>query len=75
MTFCHHRWLRDGTQVVVNQAVEHTDVPAVKEDVKGKVCRAQALRGANCRLDGYFVVERMCYSYRRSHTVFRLKLL
>jgi len=47
VTFCHHRWLRDGTQVVVNQAVEHTDVPAVKEDVKGKVCRAQALRGAN----------------------------
>lgn len=50
VTFCHHRWLHDGTQVVVNQAVEHKDVPAVKDDKKGKVCRAQALRGANCKL-------------------------
>lgn len=47
VTFCHHRWLRDGTQVVVNQACEHPDLPAVKDEKEGKVCRAYALRGAN----------------------------
>lgn len=50
VTFCHHRWKKDGTQVVINQAVEHEDAPghhteSNKDD--GKVCRAYALRGAN----------------------------
>mmetsp|Transcript_22033 Transcript_22033/g.30665 ORF Transcript_22033/g.30665 Transcript_22033/m.30665 type:complete len:533 (+) Transcript_22033:168-1766(+) len=45
VTYCHHRWLRDGTQVVVNQAVDdHPDVPL---DGKDSGCRAHALRGAN----------------------------
>ncbi len=29
VTYCSHRWLRDGTQVIVNQACEHEDVPGV----------------------------------------------
>lgn len=48
VTFCHHRWLRDGTQVVVNQACEHPDAPANNVEKEGKACRAFALRGANC---------------------------
>ena len=37
VTFCHHRWRRDGTQVVVNQACDaHRDLHA----------NAHALRGA-----------------------------
>lgn len=51
VTFCHHRWLHDGTQVVVNQAVEHKDVPAINDDKSGKVCRGHALRGANCKFE------------------------
>ena len=42
VTFCHHRWLRDGTQVVVNQACEHESYGE-----EGKTPRAYALRGAN----------------------------
>ena len=40
VTFCHHRWLRDGTQVLVNQSVKHD-----KDTSQGP--RAYALRGAN----------------------------
>ena len=29
VTFCSHRWWRDGTQVIVNQACEHDDRPGV----------------------------------------------
>ena len=29
VTYCSHRWLGDGTQVIVNQACEHEDVPGV----------------------------------------------
>jgi len=47
VTFCHHRWLRDGTQVVVNQAVDHPDVPATAKETAGKPSRAYAIRGAN----------------------------
>jgi len=47
VTFCHHRWLRDGTQVVVNQACEHPSAPGVDTETEGKVCRAHAIRGAN----------------------------
>jgi len=36
ITFCHHRWKRDGTQVVVNQAC----------DFEGLEANAYALRGA-----------------------------
>lgn len=47
VTYCHHRWRRDGTLVIVNQACEHEDAPGVDTDKGGKVCRAFALRGAN----------------------------
>lgn len=49
VTFCSHRWKRDGTQVVVNQALEHhKDAPqAVEKESEGGACRARALRGAN----------------------------
>ena len=46
VSFIHHRWLRDGSVVIINQAVEHKDAPAVNEEGKGKACRAFALRGA-----------------------------
>jgi hypothetical protein len=49
VTYCHHRWLRDGSQVVVNQACEHPEAPGNKEEKEGNVCRARALRGANCK--------------------------
>ncbi len=29
VTYCSHRWLGDGTQVLVNQACEHEDRPGV----------------------------------------------
>ena len=48
VTFCHHRWKKDGTQVVINQAVDHEQEPAVLEEGKQRACRAYALRGANC---------------------------
>ena len=48
VTFCHHRWRKDGTQIVVNQACEHEDAPGNDEEGDGRVCRAHALRGANC---------------------------
>jgi len=41
VTYCQHRWLRDGTQVIVNQACEHKDART-----EGRP-RAYALRGAN----------------------------
>jgi hypothetical protein len=49
ITFCHHRWKGDGTEVIVNQATEHPDYPASYEEREGKACRAYALRGANCK--------------------------
>ena len=49
ITFCSHRWTRDGTQVIINQATEHADWPTSQQDSNGKSCRAYALRGANCR--------------------------
>ena len=56
VTFCHHRWTRDGTQVIVNQATEHPDLPGNREEREGKACRAYALRGANCKflISSYF---------------------
>lgn len=47
ITFCHHRWKKDGTQVVINQAVDHEDAPTSLEEGKSGACRAYALRGAN----------------------------
>jgi len=48
ITFCHHRWKNDGSQVVVNQAVDHDDAPISSGGGgKGNSCRAYALRGAN----------------------------
>ena len=41
ITFCHHRWLRDGTQVVVNQACD--EYTSEEENLKAS---AFALRGA-----------------------------
>jgi len=52
VTFCHHRWRKDGTQVVVNQACEHDELPGNDEEGDGKICRAYALRGANCKCNG-----------------------
>eukprot|EP00535_Pseudo-nitzschia_heimii_P002150 CAMPEP_0197184212 /NCGR_PEP_ID=MMETSP1423-20130617/9469_1 /TAXON_ID=476441 /ORGANISM="Pseudo-nitzschia heimii, Strain UNC1101" /LENGTH=402 /DNA_ID=CAMNT_0042634981 /DNA_START=631 /DNA_END=1839 /DNA_ORIENTATION=+ len=46
ITFCHHRWKSDGSQVIVNQACEHKKFPLDKEK-EGKSCRGYALRGAN----------------------------
>lgn len=46
VTFVYHRWLKDGSVVMVNQAVEHKLAPAVTKDGGGKACRAYALRGA-----------------------------
>eukprot|EP00546_Thalassionema_frauenfeldii_P001940 CAMPEP_0178932798 /NCGR_PEP_ID=MMETSP0786-20121207/22856_1 /TAXON_ID=186022 /ORGANISM="Thalassionema frauenfeldii, Strain CCMP 1798" /LENGTH=470 /DNA_ID=CAMNT_0020610207 /DNA_START=463 /DNA_END=1875 /DNA_ORIENTATION=- len=46
LTFCHHRWRRDGTQVVVNQACNHDDYDYVEKNGK-KSFKAYALRGAN----------------------------
>jgi len=47
VTFCHHRWKSDGTQVIVNQACEHPKYPLEKMEKEGKSCRGYALRGAN----------------------------
>lgn len=62
VTFCHHRWGRNGSQVVVNQAVNHDlSAPTSRAGMggeksddeasgngKGNGCsRAYALRGAN----------------------------
>ena len=47
ITFCHHRWKSDGSQVIVNQACEHKKFP-LGEEKEGKSCRGYALRGANC---------------------------
>lgn len=49
ITFCHHRWKTDGTQVIVNQACEHSKYPLKKMEKEGKSCRGYALRGANCK--------------------------
>jgi hypothetical protein len=50
VTYCSHRWLHDGTQVIINQAIDHEDVPGVLLEGSGNgdtVCRGYALRGAN----------------------------
>lgn len=47
VTFCHHRWKGDGSEIIVNQAVEHPKYPANNKEQEGKACRAYALRGAN----------------------------
>jgi len=47
VTFCHHRWGKDGGQIMVNQACEHPSSPGVASEKDGNVCRAYALRGAN----------------------------
>jgi hypothetical protein len=49
VTYCHHRWRRDGTQIVVSQACEHEDAPGNSDDNEDQVCRAYSLRGANCK--------------------------
>ena len=49
VTYCSHRWLRDGSQVVINQACDHPDAPGNTDEKAGKLCRARALRGANCK--------------------------
>jgi len=49
VTYCHHRWDEDGTQIIVNQACTHPDYPGNDNDdgEDGKFCRALALRGVN----------------------------
>ena len=51
VTFCHHRWKSDGTEIIVNQACEHPKYPL--EEISGKKeksCRGYALRGINSKL-------------------------
>jgi hypothetical protein len=50
VTFCHHRWRRDGTQIIVSQACDHPDSPGNAEESDHHACRAYSLRGANCKL-------------------------
>jgi hypothetical protein len=47
VTFCHHRWLRDGTQVIVNQACDHEDYAHAISSKHVSPHKAFALRGAN----------------------------
>jgi len=47
VTYCHHRWMKDGTQVIVNQACDHPDLPGSDKEGDDKACRAYALRGIN----------------------------
>ncbi len=47
VTFCHHRWLRDGTQVIVNQACNHEDYAHAISNPNVSPHKAYALRGAN----------------------------
>lgn len=54
VTFCHHRWKGDGTEVMVNQAIDHPDYPANNQEKEGKPCRAYALRGANSKCQQRF---------------------
>lgn len=64
VTFCSHRWKNDGTQVVVNQAVEHSDAPSDTVDGANGICRARALRGANCECCHLVLIETVT-RYRR----------
>jgi len=47
VTFCHHRWKKDGSEVIVSQAWSHDDYPETKDESSANACRAYALRGAN----------------------------
>ncbi len=51
VTFCHHRWRKDGTQIVVSQACDHVDAPGNDVESDDRACRAYSLRGANCKYD------------------------
>lgn len=53
VTYCHHRWRRDGTQIIVSQACDHPDSPGNQEESDNHACRAYSLRGANCELENY----------------------
>lgn len=55
VTFCHHRWKGDGSEIVVNQAVEHPKYPANRKEQEGRACRAFALRGANSKVTSIFI--------------------
>jgi hypothetical protein len=50
VTYCQYWWKNDGTQVVVNQACDHDEAPENTNEDEGAVCRAYALRGANCKI-------------------------
>jgi hypothetical protein len=50
VTYCQHWWTKDDTQIVINQACEHHNAPTTTEEGDGEICRAYALRGANCKL-------------------------
>jgi hypothetical protein len=47
ITFCHHRWLRDGTVVIVNQACEGNEYASLIAKKTDATNKAYALRGAN----------------------------
>ena len=71
VTFCHHRWKKDGTQIVVNQAVEHTSMPGTLKEEKGKACRAYAIRGANSK---FWVLLFLRYCQSQHNFLFRSNL-
>lgn len=60
VTFCHHRWNKDGSEIVVNQAVEHPEYPANNKEQAGRACRAYALRGANSTCAKCGVIAILC---------------
>lgn len=47
VSFCYLKWKKDGTQIVLNQAVDHPSKPANSVEENGTFCRASAFRGAN----------------------------
>ena len=47
VSYCQYRYMRDGTQIVVNQACDHDEMKGNEKETDGKMCRAAALRGAN----------------------------
>ena len=64
VTFCHHRWKKDGAQVVINQAIEHESMPGITQEENGNACRAYAIRGANSKfLPCNIFLSMLCSSY------------
>ena len=65
VTYCSHRWRGDGSQIIVNQAVDHEDRPGVMKEGQGNggVCRGFAIRGANSECLGMNTTIRCAHPY------------